>query len=93
MRKLLRTDGSVMLIGGPQTSEQIKALIRCESVDSRMLDDRVHVLIFDDVGALKDLPINAAATRLYHAAGYSLQQYIHGHAVIVPDADFAKDNI
>jgi hypothetical protein len=89
MRKLLRADGTSMLLGKARTHDEIRELIGCEGTDSRMLADRVHVMIFDDFGVNKNLPINAAATRLYHDAGYLLSQSIHGHAVVVPDSDFA----
>ncbi|WP_322092842.1 hypothetical protein [Paraburkholderia bannensis] len=64
--------------------------IDCDFTDSVMLADRVHVMIIDDHGQQKELPVNVAATNLYLSrCAPGTRWVIRGNAVIVPDADFA----
>jgi hypothetical protein len=93
-RRLLRTDGTVIELDGPKDMAEIEALIGgdCEATDVVMLRDRLHVMILDDTGASRNLPVNPAATALYHeicVAGTTWP--IRGDVVILPDTDFARE--
>lgn len=91
-RRLIRTDGSTLDFDGPRSHAEIRVLLGCDSVDTVRLQNG-HVMIVDDVGFYKDLPVNAIATELYLARcvpGHDWQ--IRGDVVIVPDADFALPN-
>jgi len=58
-----------------------------------LLTDRVHVMIVDDAGHQKGLPVNAAATALYHARCLpGTTHQIVGDVVIVPDSDFGSQS-
>lgn len=56
-----------------------------EAVERRDRDDVLHI----ELRATRArLPVNDAATHLYHAAGYRKGHQIVGDAVIVPDDDY-----
>ncbi|WP_321941615.1 hypothetical protein [Paraburkholderia tropica] len=91
-RCLLRADGTMLDLGSPKSHDEIRTLIGCDCAltDSVMLSDRVHVMIIDDHGDQKELPVNVAATNLYLSrCAPGTRWVIRGNAVIVPDADFA----
>jgi hypothetical protein len=53
------------------------------------LKDGVHVMIVDDVGHRKDLPINNKATYLYwEKCVRPVFHVIRGDVLIVPDEDY-----
>jgi hypothetical protein len=89
MRKLIRTDGTEEPLIGPLSMTAIRALIGADVCDHVTLSDRVHVMILDDLGHKKGLPVNAKATALYHARCIpGTTHQIRGDVVIVPDSDF-----
>ena len=92
-RRLLRADGTVRDLEGPVDMDEIHRLIGCETCDSVMLDG-VHVMVLDDLGHPKGLPVNEAATALYLLrCGPGVEWQIRGHVVIVPDWDFAPPDL
>ena len=92
-RRLLRHDGTRLDLDGPVSMAAIHALIGCETCDSVMMLDRVHVMIVDDLGHRKGLPVNEAATALYlERCLPGTDWQIRGDVVIVPDSDFAMSN-
>ncbi|MGF6660067.1 hypothetical protein QF000_001711 [Paraburkholderia atlantica] len=83
-------DGEVCDFNTPLTLAYIETLIGAEVVDSVMLADRVHVMIVDDLGHEKGLPLNRAVTALYwERCGDPNDHCIVGDVVIVPNRDFA----
>lgn len=90
MRKLIKTDGSVQLLGFRQTTMQLRAMIGADCLDTVILKDRVHVMLVDDAGHAKGLPVNPKATEIYYEkCGGPNPHQIRGDVVIVPDEDFA----
>jgi hypothetical protein len=90
-RRLLCADGTTRDLDGPVSMDGIHALLGCSTCDSFMLLDRVHVMVVDDLGHHKDLPVNEAATAFYlERCVPGADWQIRGDVVIVPDADFAK---
>jgi hypothetical protein len=90
MRKLLRADGQERELHGPLSMRQIRELMGAVGLDTVMLADRVHVMLVDDLGHMKNLPINEEATKLYwEKCGRPVDHVIRGDAVVVPDEDFA----
>ncbi|MBB5413481.1 hypothetical protein OKW40_000850 [Paraburkholderia sp. RAU6.4a] len=90
-RRVLRADGTTQALEGPRTMAQIEALIGpdCECCDTVMLDG-LHVMIVDDLGYRKGLPVNENATALYLLrCGPGVDWQIRGDVVIVPDDDFS----
>lgn len=91
MRKVLYTDGSEFELTGKQTFEQIYKLIgsECDCIDVVRMRDGVHVMLVDDNGLLKDLPINQKATAIYSdiCRGRNMTPIV-GNVVIVPDEDY-----
>lgn len=89
MRKIILTDGTETDIG-PQKIDSINRLIGSDTLDTVLLRDRIHVMLVDDNGIAKGLPINQKATDLYwERCGGPTNNHIHGDVVIVPDEDFA----
>ncbi len=89
-RKIFRADGAQEELSGPQSIGRISDLIGADTLDTVNMRDR-YVMLVDDAGIAKNLPINAEATRRYHAVcrpGTTHQ--IRGDVVIAPDADFAR---
>jgi hypothetical protein len=90
IRCVFRADGDYQILTGPQSMAQIEALIDCETCDTVMLSDRVHVMVVDDLGHKRGRPINTVATELYRDARPGSPWVIRGDVVIVPDSDYAK---
>lgn len=96
VRRLLRADGTTLDFEVPKSMDEIRALIGtdCDLTDSVMLFDRKHVMILDDRGHHKELPVNEAATNLYLSrCAPGTRWVIRGNVVIVPDADFAPPTL
>lgn len=89
-RCVFRTDGTVLFLNGPQTMAQLEALIGCTACDTVMLWDHMHVMIVDDTGHQRGLPINAAGTAFYQKSRPGSPWVVRGDIVIVPDSDYAK---
>jgi hypothetical protein len=90
MRKIIRADGTEEQLERAVSVSAIREIIKADALDSFGLRDRLHVCFVDDAGYEKDLPSNAAATKLYHAVcrpGTTHQ--ILGDVVIAPDMDYA----
>lgn len=90
MRKVIRADCTETHLETPQSIGQIEKLIGASILDTVTLRDRVHVMMVDDLGHQKALPVNQKATALYWArCGGPNDHFIRGDVVIVPDEDFA----
>lgn len=89
IRKLIRADGAEAELHGPHAIQDICQMIGADALDTVSLSDRVHVMLVDDQGILKNLPVNPAATRLYQDAR-GIPHQIRGDVVIVPDSDYAR---
>ncbi|CAB3911145.1 hypothetical protein LMG3410_04836 [Achromobacter aegrifaciens] len=89
IRKLIRADGAETELHGPHAIRDVCQMIGAEALDTVRLADRVHVMLVDDDGISKGLPVNPAATRLYQDAR-GVPHQIRGDVVIVPDSDYAR---
>lgn len=89
-RKLIRADGAETELHGPHALQDVRQMIGADTLDTVSLADRVHVMLVDDEGVLKSLPVNPAATRLYQEAR-GIPYQIRGDVVIVPDSDYARE--
>ena len=89
-RKLIRSDGSEEILEKVDI-EQIRQLIGADSLDTVNLRDRFgHVMLVDDLGHHKNLPVNMKGTALYlTVCRPETKHVIRGPVVIVPDGDFA----
>ncbi|NGT16956.1 DUF3846 domain-containing protein [Achromobacter insolitus] len=90
IRKLIRADGAETVLYGPHAIQDVCQMIGADALDTVSLADRVHVMLVDDEGILKNLPVNPAATRLYQDAR-GVPHQIRGDVVIVPDSDYARE--
>jgi len=88
-RLLIRADGTETMLHGPHAIQDVCQMIGADALDTVSLADRMHVMLVDDEGILKDLPVNPAATRLYQDAR-GIPHQIRGDVVIVPDSDYAR---
>ena len=87
--KVIRTSGAEEAIAGRPRIAAIETMIGADCLDTVSLRDG-RVMLVDDNGIAKDLPVNPAATALYHGVcrpGTTHQ--IRGDVVIVHDEDFA----
>jgi hypothetical protein len=91
-RKVIRVDGSEELLASPQTIQQIEKLISADYLDTvNMGDANRHVMLLDDLGYDKQLPVNQKASDLYWSVCKpGTTHTIRGDVVIVPDDDFGS---
>ena len=89
-RKLICADGAETVLHGPHAIQDVCQMIGADALDTVSLADRVHVMLVDDDGIGKGLPVNPAATRLYQEAR-GIPHQIRGDVVIVPDSDYARE--
>ena len=89
IRKLIRADGSETVMHGPHAIQDVCQMLGADALDTVSLADRIHVMLVDDEGIQKNLPVNPAATRLYQDAR-GIPHQIRGDVVIVPDSDYAR---
>lgn len=94
MRKLIRADGTSEELTGKRTMANLHAVIGATTIDTvtlRHLGYPINVMLVDDAGHAKGLPVNAEATRLYHFnCKPGTTHTIRGDVVVVPDEDFAE---
>ncbi|MBB1630273.1 hypothetical protein [Cupriavidus sp. UME77] len=89
IRKVILADGAEVELDGPRTTQQICNRIGADTLDVVLLKDRRHVMLVDDLGHPKGLPVNAKATQLYwDVCVPGTTHQIRGAVVIVPDGDF-----
>lgn len=92
-RRIIRTSGEeIALLDGPCSISQIKTRIGAQCLDTvqlRHLGQPRQVMLVDDQGHEKRLPVNAKATALYHANCVpGTTHTIRGDVVIALDDDF-----
>lgn len=91
IRKLIRADGTEETLAGVVPLERVRRLVGAATLDVVLLADRKHVMLVDDNGYSKGLPVNSAATRLYHqVCKPGTTHQILGDVVVVPDADYGS---
>lgn len=92
-RRLLRADGTSEDLPTPVGTRDIARMIGAETLSSVVLKHMgrpLHVMMIDDAGVGKALPINREASKLYWLNCVPGTTHpIRGDAVIVPDEDFA----
>jgi len=93
-RAILKVDGSVIPFEKSMSIFAVYRTLGAKSVDSISLHHMgypLHVMMIDDQGHLKGLPVNAQATALYHLnCKPDTTHEIRGDAIIVPDSDFSE---
>jgi hypothetical protein len=89
-RKLIRHDGTEIETGR-LSLDDVHALIGADYLDTvNLRDQHGHVMLVDDLGHRKELPVNMKATALYLTVCVpETRHQIRGDVVIVPDGDFA----
>ncbi|MEI2416180.1 DUF3846 domain-containing protein [Orrella sp. JC864] len=91
IRMLLRADGAELPLVGPHSIQDIQTMLGADALDVVRMADRIHVMLVDDAGQAKGLPVNVSATAHYHAVCRpGVTQPILGDVVIVPDSDYAR---
>jgi hypothetical protein len=93
MRALIKADGTRRELVGPHAMADLRAMIGADSLDTvnlRHLGHPPQVMLVDDLGHAKGLPVNVQATQLYLAnCRPGTPHVIRGDVVVVPDDDFA----
>lgn len=90
VRCILRTSGAIELLDGPVSTAEAARLIDASTLDVvslRQWGSPLWVMLVDDTGLIRGLPINPRATLIY--APYPAVIPVCGDVVIVPDDDFA----
>lgn len=90
IRKLVRADGAETELHGPHALQDVRQMIGADTLGTVTLADRTHVMLIDDFGTSKDLPVNAKASRFFEDAR-GMPYDIRGDVVIVPDTDYARE--
>lgn len=91
-RHILRADGSTEALAEPLSIHEIASKIDADILDTVKLRKGM-VMVVDDLGHKKNLPVNNAATFLYHGVCRpGVEWKIRGDVVIVPDMDFEECN-
>lgn len=92
MRVLIKADGTRQQLELRQTMADIKRLINASSLDTvnlRHMGAPGYVMVLDDLGHDRGLPVNVEATRLYHLnCRPGTTHQIRGDVVMVLDSDF-----
>lgn len=90
LRLVIRTNGTIEKLAKPIGINAVHATIKASTLDTVNLIDRIHVMLLDDVGHDKRLPVNDEATKLYlDRCMPGATHQIRGDVVIVPDSDFS----
>jgi CBS domain-containing protein len=92
-RHLIRADGTLSPIERPLSMREIATLIGADTLDTvmlRALGRPLMVMVVDDLGIDKDLPVNPIATAMYRLQCLpGTTHQIRGDVVITFDDDFA----
>lgn len=92
MRRIIRTNGAVEDLHGPHAMADLREIIGADALDTvtlRQPELRGHVMLVDDAGHDKALPVNTLATAMYLANCVpGTMHRIRGDVVVVPDDDF-----
>lgn len=87
--KIIRVNGAEEQIEGRLRITQIEQLINAQCLDTVNLRDG-RVMLVDDNGIAKGLPVNPEATKLYHSVCRpGVTHQICGDVAVVFDSDFA----
>lgn len=88
-RCIIRVDGTEIPLAKTSDIRQLSALIGADTLDTVNLRDG-SVMLVDDMGHSKNLPVNAKATKLYRSICHpGVTHQIRGDAVVTLDEDFA----
>jgi hypothetical protein len=97
IRRLIRANGTTQELTGPHAMSDLHLLLGADALDTvvlRHLGEPRQVMLLDDLGHNKGLPVNVEATKLYHAnCRPGTTHQILGDVVVVPDDDFATRQI
>ena len=92
MRKLFRTDGTSLELPAARSINDHSKMIKADTLDTvclRHMGQPLHVMLVDDNGHDKGLPVNAEETKLYLAnCRPGTTHTIRGDVIVVPDSDF-----
>lgn len=93
VRKLLRANGTSETFFAPIKIDKLREMVGCNAFHAVSLwhmGEPLHVMLVDDNGLAKRLPVNVEATELYRAnCKLGARGVIVGDVVIVPDEDQA----
>lgn len=91
-RMVIRVNGSIEPLPNPLSITAVEEAIGADMLDTVNLRDAAgHVMLVDDIGHFKKLPVNEVATSLYWSACKpGTSHMIRGDVVIAPDADFGS---
>jgi hypothetical protein len=88
VRRLLKVDGSVTVLGDAMSQIRIRILLGAEGLEIVNLRNGM-VMLVDDDGIKRGLPVNPIATEMYKRRCLpNTENKIHGDVVIVADSDF-----
>ena len=89
----LRVNGEREAVAPGLHVREVAVLIGADTLDAVLLRDG-RVMLVDDAGYDKELPVNLEATAIYHAICVPDADWsILGDVVIVYDADYGSDEL
>lgn len=92
-RYYLTVLGTALPFSLPMSMDAIRTLMNADALDTVVIDRKdgraKTVMLVDDAGHDKGLPMNIEATRMYHAVRQPGTTYvIRGPVFVCPDQDF-----
>ncbi len=87
IRKIIRTDGSESNLDGIHSITEIADMLFADSLHLVDIDDRIHIMLFNDEAYFLKLPINFKATEICNQKNPLKHHSIHGDVVIIPSQD------
>jgi hypothetical protein len=85
--RLIRVDGTQLVLDTRPSLDEIRRLIGCDALDIVIINRRRQTfMLVDDTGMIDGKPVNAEATRRYHAiCKPNTTHQIYGDVVILDD--------
>lgn len=89
-RRMIAIEGNQLGLNASHTVDEIADMIGTEDLSVIKLKHGM-VMLIDDAGQEKKLPINYLATAIvYGSQPYGIEREIRGDVVIAPDTDFEE---
>lgn len=90
---IIRANGTEQVVEEAPTLSSVHEALKCDCIDALRLSTysiNQAVMLVDDSGMLKRLPVNVKATALYRAV-VDTPYSIHGDVIVCSDMDFGDD--
>jgi hypothetical protein len=93
IRKIIHTDGSESNLDGIRSITEIADMLFADSLHLVDLDDRIHIMLFNEVAYFLKLPINIKATEIFNQKNPLKHHTIQGDVAILPSQDLEHSGV